>query len=410
MRCPLVLVALAACDGGNATGTGIVAYSRQVTLDLAVVDVASGETTILDQGAHGGISISPDRSWIATSGLDRPISLFAADGSARREVTPGEKGCLSTPRWHAGHVIDWCTSDITGTGTYVLPGLDAASPRRLAANGIQVAPDGRQLAYLRRYQPGGPSPRGDLVVEGIDGSGARTFATDVDAYPIRFTDDGRFLIAQHQVDDFTTRLLRYAIADGSTLELSPGSSPVMTVGGPELLLLVGRELHAVEVESGAHRIVATLPPGVGIYQAQLVDHDRVVYIQRRDFSRGDIGMFADSIHLADAASDITLVPEGGTNEQCDLAGIAREVGFVAASCGGARLVAFDGTELASEANAHAVLGLSTDERGVVTVARDGTIRYLPADGAPRELGIAESLFEPSSRGPEVFEPLVAYAP
>lgn len=401
MRPLLWLVCLAACDGGRSTGTGVVAFTQPDTFDLAVVDVASGDTTVIDDREHGLISISPDGAWITSRDLDRQQRLYATDRRSQRELEKGEEHAIVPPTWLAGTSLLWPADG----GLWFAPSA-VSTARHLSGVIADVSPDGTLLAYLRFHEPITPDRRQDLIVEAVDGSGSRMLASDVAYYPLMFSADGRFIVVGA---GSRTQILRYSVADGAMTELPPGQIMNVSDDGSELLVANGTELRAVEIASGTQRTVAPLPAGIELDRVSVfpLERDRVVFVQSRNVSTTDVLEFVYSIHIAGVAEDTVVRAEAPASFECAVAGVARESRYFAVSCGGVRLVGYDGTVLAADDDAATVLGVSADERGVVTLGRDHTIRYLGVGGQDRELGHVPDAF---AEGVLVSEPFAAYAP
>ncbi|MBA3460344.1 MAG: hypothetical protein H0T46_10315 [Deltaproteobacteria bacterium] len=415
MRC-LACVLLVACSGGGTAGTGTVVYSHSITGALHLKDLDTGEQRQLAGGPTGAVAITGDGEYVAFSRGDRIVRVSDRIGTIT-ELPLGGKGCAPTPVWGPNHSLSWCISEAGGSYTGFLPTI-GATPRRLSAHRVVASADGSQIAYLALAQPGGPSPRGDLVVENADGSNRRVLRADVDAMVIDFLPDGQLLVQDHPTD-FTYAIQRIDLASGSTTDLGPGgvnglATPWYQVSyspdRSEVLTGSNHELLALNIATGARRSLAQVPADGTIGSAAFIDRDRVVFTVHRDMSVSDIGMFRESIQLGDPGGQITLVEEATTNSSCRVIAIARAAGYVASTCGGATLATLDGQILTKVQTPFDPLGLSADEGGVVVVLMDGTVSYLSRHGELIELARAVSVFEQSPGADTGLQPFAAYAP
>lgn len=411
MRRSLLLACLAACESGHAPSGGFVAFAQQDTFHLMTVDL-NGTQRTLDEGTHGEIAISPDGRWIATAGTERNVRLYGRDGAKRTDLLPSGADCLATPRWHGTQAVGWCTVG-ADNGTVFLPD-PKGTPRVIATHGLISSPDGRRIAYVI---PEGPATvRGMLVVENADGTDQHVLANSADMHPQAFSTDGAFLVVLERVDNgVSTRVNRFTIADGTMTTFGPGavlglpatqaSSASRSPDGSEILMKVDGDLVAVEIASGTQRRIATLATGVELAGAGFIDRDRLIYVQHHDMTQGDVEIYEESVHLVDASTDVTLLP--ASEGTCYVAGVGLETGVVAIDCFGAHVVDFGGTELAG--NASRVVGLASDESGIITVTSEGAIELVPIAGAPRELARSATHFV-GNPFQSVFAPFVAYSP
>lgn len=414
MRSLLVLALLGGCESGHTPATGFVAFVEADTFDLVTTDLFGGVVR-LDDGTHGSLSFSPNARWIATVAPNRDVRVFGRDGTKRMDLLPGGGDCASTPLWY-GDTLQWCISDGRGLGTVFLPDVKG-TPRRINALSLVVSPDGRRLAYLQ-IDPLDAGPRGDLVVENVDGTSQRVLASGIEVNPRAFSADGEFVVVDELVDALRSRVTRFSVADGSATLLGDGATVSLPANGPsevsrspdgsEILVMNDRELRAWNITRLEQRLLATLAPGIRVQGAGFLDPDRIVYVEHRDESLGDIGMFHESVHVIDASSDVRVTPDGGLNAACFIAGVGTSTEVIAVDCDGARLVTFDGTVLARAEDAFQVVGLVGDESGMISVRFDGTIDFVPVVGPTRELGHAANPF--TGAPGSALEPFVAYAP
>ena len=386
MRRLIFAACLAACEGGQRPGEGVIAFAEPQTLDLRVVDVETGTDKLVDRGFHGSLSISPDGLWIAAVSTDRNVRLFGRDGTKRLSLPPGGNECFGTPTWH-GDALDWCFEDGEGEARVLLP-VATGTPRRIATTNIVFSPDQALVAYTRRNATSAPE-HGDLVLENVDGSGQRILATEVVQFPAMFSADGRFLLAV-EFSGGTSHVLRFSVEDGSRTMIGDGSVarpllPQARLGldGSEILAAAGQDVFAIDIASGARRAIATLEPETFLIGAAFLDREHVLYMTRRIQSTGDVEVIDEILHVVAANSD-TVLTSG-----CHVAGIAPTRGFIAVSCpgGGATVMTFDGLGIFDRAGVEA-LGFTPDELGIIAVGDDGAIEYLGFEGHTRALGTA----------------------
>ncbi|MBL9014171.1 MAG: hypothetical protein JNL83_08340 [Myxococcales bacterium] len=411
----LPCVLLAACS--NAPGSGTLAYTEVGTGDIRVLDLASGDHRQLSGGPAGSVAISRDGQHVAFSRGDRIVRIADRAGTSVTELALPGRACTPTPSWGPNHSLQWCVTDATGSYTAFLPAL-GATPRLVATNRLRLTPDGARVAYLARAAPAGPSPRGDLVIEDADGANRRILRTDVDAYVLDVLPDGEHVLVSDQASDTSTSLQRIRIADGAVTELGPGGAYLdenadvaYSPDGSEVLTSTGQQLHALELATGARRLVAEVGPDDTIASALFVDAGRVVLTRHRDMSRGDIGMFVESIQIADDAGVRTIVdePTEGLNNPCRATAVAVHAGFVVASCGGALMARFDGRLLGALPSAFGPLGLAADESGMVAIDTEGSVYFVTTGGDHHHLVDTVSVFAPPDADTGL-QPFAAYAP
>ena len=408
---------LVACS--SAPGTGTLVYSEIATGDIRVLDLATGDNQAIAGGPAGSVAISRDGQYIAFSRGDRIVRVADRTGAVTDLSLPG-RGCTPTPSWGPHHSLQWCVADAAGSYTAFLPTI-GATPRLIATNRLRVAPDGARVAYLALAKPGGPSPRGDLVIEDADGSNRRILRTDVDAHVLDFLPDGEHLLVSEQDANFRPSLQRIHIPDGAVAELGPrgayldaNSDVAFSPDHAEVLTSVGHQLFALDLATGARRLVAEVGPEYTIASALFVDAGQVVLTRHRDMSRGDIGMFKESIQIADDSGARTIVeePTEGLNNPCRVTAVAARAGFVVASCGGALMMRLDGTVLGTLSSAFGLLGLADDQSGIVAMDTDGRVQFLSTGGDREHLVDAVSVFAPTGidSGLQPFAALRAIGP
>ncbi|MBV8758868.1 MAG: hypothetical protein JO257_16395 [Deltaproteobacteria bacterium] len=395
---------------GAAEGTGTVVYSEAGTGRVIALDVASGDSKVIDPGSFGAVAISSDRQYFAYAGADRVVKVADRNGNITA-VPPGGGDCGGVPVWGPNHSVTYCISDQSGGGTVLLPTL-GAMPRRVNGGPIAISADGQYFVYRQWAVTDGTSNAGDDVVENADGSEHRVLRASV-------MDGGFFLFTpdqQHVLTPSAAGILEIAVADGSVSNLGSGAyvdplphDPMSNVSPDgELLLFAGTQYVALNISTGERRYIADAPPHCGY--AAFADRDHVVCVAHEDTTPpgSDAGMFQESLLVASGSSITTLIAPPGTNMPCTLVAIARTSGYAAAACGGnATLVSLDGTVLASRA-AIDVVGLARDESGIVAVAYQGQVFFLSANGDSRQLATAISPF--AFNGGDLFSPYVAYAP
>jgi len=411
-RILLISVLATACttaDGTGTTGTGTVIYSEANTGHLHAVDVASGEDRLIDDGgAFGSLSMAADREHVAYVGTDGVVRVTDLRGNITALELPNgstpHTGCGPGPTWGPNNSLTYCIYD-EGFSSFGFVPAPGAPVRKLIAYEVAVSNDAAAIVYQRRDVD--PTQLGDVVVENADGSGQRVLARSIIERAFMFTPDGLHVVAVAE-NPVAFHVVMHTLADGAVTELGPGDLPRPIAGGSsfspdgsELLAVLGSELVAVQPTTGARRHFATLGAGVTIGSAAFIDADHVIYHRREDTTvpGSDVIESAESIRIASASDEITVMPQSGF---CAVRAIAVDAGLAAVECNNAAILSFDGTIRASN-DALFALGISADDMGIVTIADNGSVTFLATDGQMRTLATA------MNRGTLV-GPVAAYAP
>ena len=412
MRSVLLLALVAAC-GADPAVTGTLVYSEQGTQHIRLLDLASGTSNLIDGGQFGSVSIAPDAQHVAYEGADRIVKVADRAGTIT-PILPGG-GCTGTPEWLTNSALAYCIGTASYSGTMLLPSLDGASPRFMRG-GVTVSPDGTLVAYV--------NAEGDVIVENMDGTAQRVLVPSKDPtamYPswmvTAFTPDQEGLVLfdfgvhPNQLDIVALADGAMVTVDNTSLGYGPIANPVFRGASPfspdgtELVAQTSGSLIAITLATGATRQLATLDTRVTSGGAVFVDAEHVLWVRVENHSVSDIGLYTMSVHVAGpGGSDVVLI-DGAQNELWQSIAVS-PAGFVAVPAA-ALLVALDGTVLVSNDTLRAddVLGVTPDNQGVIVHSFDGTIRYVDAGGASRDLAQT-----PTAGGPEVVEPYAAYSP
>ncbi len=164
---------------GNATSWGgdgrSIAYTVVgVTIDLWILDVATGKARSFEPGAASG-AISPSGPWVAYEAGDAPHNIFVRrlEGTAKWQISPNGG---SYPRWSAGgraifyiHNGEMMQVNVDGGALPrfgppepLFGGLDRFMYRGITAVNYDVSADGKRFAFVEYENPG--SVTGRVVV------------------------------------------------------------------------------------------------------------------------------------------------------------------------------------------------------------------------------------------------------
>jgi hypothetical protein len=415
MRFLVVCTALAACSTpGTGIGSGVVAFTEADTGHVAAIDVENGRQWPIDgSGAFGSLSISADRQHVAYVGADAFVRVADLDGTVTKLDPPtgvtAMFGCSPGPTWGPNNSLAYCIADeYMSYGFMPAPGQPA---RKLLATDLAISADASTIVYHRRDSD--PTQLGDVVAENADGSGQRVLAASSLETEFEFAPDGRHVVAVAEHPD-AFRVVVHSLADGAMTDLGPGNLPLAMPGGStfssdgsEVIAVIGNELVAVQMTTGAKRHFATVDSNATVAQAAFVDADHVIY-QRMETTQippgSDIESTSTSLRIASASTEVIAMPD--TEGDCFVTGIAIGAGVAAVECDSAAIVSFDGTFRAST-NARLALGIADDGSGIITLADDGTVAFVKTNG--RVLPIAKALPRSQING-LLLGPLAAYAP
>lgn len=414
----LFVAACSADDAANSTAAGTLVYAERGTQHIRLLDLQTGVSDLIDGGQFGSVSIAPDAAHVAYHGVDQVMKV--ADRA--RNVTPLERGggCWGPGRWLTSRALIYCISNHGDSGYMLLPDLGGA-PARFIGPEPAISSDGTQLSYV--------DARGDLVVEGIDGGNHRVLVPSTDPtamYHLRTVlsytpDDRAVLLWDYEAAPATLRIV--TIADGASVDVDdvrPASAPdgpktfygasPFSPDGSEIVLQSSTALIAVNLATGAKRVLASFADRTASGGAVFLDAAHVLWVRLDDHSVGDIGMVAFSLHVAGPGieDDRTLDAPPGNNRFFSAVAISSQ-GFIAWP-GAALMVKADGTVLvendySSPTTAIAeILGVTPDGRGVIALTYDGVVRYIDANGTTRDLATV------GGGAGDVIEPYAAYTP
>lgn len=388
-------------------------YDEANTGHVRAIDVASGRDWLIDgSGAFGSLSISGDRQHVAYVGSDAAVRIADLEGNITTLALPNGAttftGCVPGPSWGPNNSLAYCIYD-DGFASYGFMPAPGESVRKLLATELAISDDASRIVYHRRESD--PSKLGDVVVENADGSDQRVLQPSIIETALMFTPDGQHVVAVAEHPE-AFRVVIHDVSDGTTRDLGPGDLPRAIRGGSifsadhsEMLAVLGDELVAVNLETGAKRHFTTVTSETRISQAAFIAEDRVIY-RRLDATiipGSDVEESSQSIRIASALHETTMMIHA---DLCYVHSVTTDGGFAAVDCDNAAIVSFDGTVRAS-IGASAALGISDDDSGIATIADDGTVSFVTTDGESRPLAQAMpwSQIEGALRGPRA-----AYAP
>jgi hypothetical protein len=428
MRSAWVQVAVAACavlvagcsadDAASSTASGTLVYTERATQHIRLLDVQTGVSDLIDSGQFGSVSIAPDAAHVAYHGVDQIMKVADRAGN----VTPLARGggCWGAGTWLTSRALIYCISNHGDAGYMLLPDLDGAPPR-FVGPAPAIASDGTQISYV--------DARGDLIVEGLDGSVRRVLVASTDPtamYHFRnvlsYTPDDRAVLLW-DYETYPAKLRVVSITDGASIDVDdvmPASSPrgpttfygasVFSPDGSEIVMQSRTQLVAISLLTGSKRTLAEFADRVSSGGAVFLDATHVLWVRIDDHSVGDIGKYTSSLHVAgpNVEDDRTLDAPPGENQFFSAVAISPE-GFIAWP-GTALMVKTDGTVLAendfsSPAAAIAeILGVTPEGGGVIARTYDDVVRYIGADGTSRDLATV------AGGAGELIGPYAAYTP
>jgi hypothetical protein len=414
--CALLGVGCSGEDVGSSAPTGTLVYTERATQNIRLLDVQTGVSALIDGGQFGSVSIAPDGAHVAYHGVDQIMKV----ADRERNVTPLDRGggCWGAGVWLTSRAFIYCISNQGSSGYMLLPDLGA--PPRFIGAAPAISSDGTQISYV--------DARGDLVVEGIDGSNHRVLVPSTDPtamFHLRnvlgYTpDDHAVLLWDYESSPATLHIV--AIADGSSVrvdDVMPAESangPQAIYGasrfspdGSEIVLQSSNALVAVNLVTGATRVLAAFADRVSSGGAVFLDATHVLWVRIDNLSVGDIGQYATSLHIAgpNPEDDRILDAPPGTNRFISSVAISSE-GFIAWP-GEVLMMTPDGTVLVENNDSSPaativdVLGATPDGRGVIGLTYDGVVRYIATNGTTRDLATVGG-------AGDLIEPYAAYTP
>lgn len=411
----LLLGLLAACSTTQVgPGTGTVVYSEVDTGHVRALDVASGRDWLIDDGgAFGALAISSDGQHVAYVGADAVVRVAGIHGGVTALTPPNGNTltttCVPGPTWGPNDSFAYCIYDRGYSSYGFMPGPAGPARKLAATDNLVISDDGSTLVYHH----GMPPELGDVVVESADGSGQRVLEPSVVEVQLHFTPDGQHVVADAELLD-AVHVVVHAVRDGATMDLGPGSLFGAIDGGSlfspdrsEVLAVLGDELVAVNVTTGAKRHFAAVGSDVIIEQAAFVDADHVIYLREQDtlIAQPDAYQATRSLRIASSSGETILVPDTDTQAYCSVQSVALAAGLATLGCDTASIVSFDGTVRAT--TARFALGISADARGIVTLADDGSVAFVTTAGQQHLLARATPRDQLSS---PLLGPQAAYAP
>jgi len=377
-----LVVALVGC-GPSSDGTGLLVVATDTGIEA--IDVATGDTTLLEPERWGGIAIAPDRQRVAYIGDDFAPRINDLHGTV--QVLPSSEGYGTYLRWQPGGHLTYPLMTTPATELITAAGV----ARQLPTREVAVSHDGRRIAYV--------DAGGTLAIEDLDGGNRSAIADHVAVTMLAFDpDDAGLTMAVFDVDN-TTHVehwdgARHALGAGSPAPTIPGGSRY-SPDGSELLVvepsgnLIGRAL----ADGAAHPYLGDGSANTAAY----VEDGRVV---AAGAVRGLPPM--PSIAITDGSATTRL---GSTSEsQCFLSQLSIPNQQIALTCSVPAIVGFTGQTVLGH-DALASLGLSADGAGLVTIGVDGTIELATVHGEVRTL--ATSVVP---MGGTRVTPVAAYAP
>lgn len=412
MVCVLVL---AGCSSTDAI-EGTLVYSESGTQHVRVVDLRTGVSQLVDGGQFGSVSIAPDAAHVAYEGADWIVKVADRAGTIT-PVVPGG-GCAGHAVWLTNHALVYCASVQGQSGMMLLPDLDGAEPRFVGATPA-VSGDGTLVSYV--------DARGDLVVEALDGGEHRALVPSPDPtamYPTRgvlsFTPDQRAVLVTDYAM-YPPKVLIVALSNGASIAVDDawaGASPIgeptfygaayFSPDGSEIVLQSTAGLVAVDLATGAKRMLVPFADRVSSGGAVFIDAAHVLWVRLENHTVDDIGRYAVSLHVAgpDPGDDVELDAPGENAFYTSIA--VSSAGFIAVPST-ALMMSIDGTVLVSNDRSSIdsaivdIIGLTPDELGVVGVTYGGVVRHVGMDGSTRDLANVGG-------AADVIGPYAAYTP
>jgi len=377
---------LTACSTSGPAGTGILAYTEIGTGNIRTLDLASGQSRLIDPGSFVTVSIAADHKYVAYSGMDQVMKVSDLSGNVT-PLPPGATGCLDSGRWGAGDSFSFCVA----CGTEFLPSVTGTA-RLLSGYGLATSADASLIVYGERSDPCGPYTGFDLVVENIDGSGHHVLAAGLtNAGPIVITPD-----QQRVVTYAGSGVAVFSIADGTSVDLGTGGLCYMTGPGGEraqfssdgshLLICDEPRLVSVDLATGARQTIVEVGAGEGVGPAAFLDDAHITYTHTIDATApgSDIPQYTRSVHLLSDANDLELITPETSGMDCHAISVSPRGDFVVTYCGALQLFALDGRQLAAQ-DAVTVLGYTLDTNDLVIGGPGGEARLLSPKGETVQL-------------------------
>ena len=405
MRLGLVALLLAAC-GTN--GTGTVVYSA-FDGHIAVVDVASGTSTDLDLGMFGGVAISPDARYVSYIGLDNLPKINDRKGN----VTPlaSTNGCFGSGTWRTNNALTYCVISNVGLGMVGLMPRPGAPARQLSTNTLGFSNDGARIAYVENLDPS--TSLGNLVVENVDGAERTVLLEGIQVGSLSFLPDDSGLVFDQfpNVDPFAPILQVVSFADHTRRTLGnatlvqelPGGSRI-SPNGHEVLALDGSKLVGFDLTTGAARTYTVADPSIGQRAAVYLDDGRVLIGRDMSVFEGDAGISTQQLMITDGTD--SKIVQSTDNTQCSVVSLSRDVRQIGVTCSVPAVLDFSGAVVLGK-KGQAMVGLSSDGNGLITIDELGFLVFTSTDGSSRQLA-ETTAFAPGATS--LPTPYAAYAP
>jgi hypothetical protein len=271
--------------------------------------------------------------------------------------------------------------------------------------------------------PVGCDAQGNVDLENLDGTDHRILSPSIaptSPFPkeamIGFTPDQRAVLVQ---DTSVTPSAIHVIStvDGSAIDVADaavggtpfgaprfaGASPFSS-DGSEVLLQSTTALVAVTLATSATRTIEAFGPQQSSAGAVFLDDQHVLWVRVDDHSSGDVGSFAESVHVTGPGptDDVVIDNSHPDNSPISTITVSPE-GFIALG-GAALLVKPDGTVLVpNDVSAYDILGVTPDGKGVIVSALDG-VRYVGMNGT------TQLIVTPATTAGGLMPPFAAYTP
>lgn len=411
MRVCIALTLVVGCSSSTEpVAVGTVVYSQRDTQDIRVLDLASGNEQLIDNGEHGNVSIAPDAQHVAYMGVDRVVKV--ADRAATISPLEPRAGLPTSATWLTPTALTYYWSNSSSSGVMLLPAL--GSTPRLFENRLSVSTDATIIAYV--------TPTGDVVVENLDGTDSRIVypsANPTAMFPYRgvlLTPDKRRAIISDYAD-YPAKLIIVSLADGSAITVDSSSfggaicgpehflgASMFSADSSQVVISSNGNLAILDLATGNQRPIAAFPPRMSNAGAAFLDDGRVLWARYEDKSVGDAGSYELTLRIAgpNANDDLELVNHGGCWPT--IAVLSDAIALPDANL----FIGLDGTPLVDNNPPNGdfdneVIGVLPDGRGVVTTTWTRGVRIVGIDGSRRTL--ASGTTTPSDPGP-----VAAYTP
>ena len=384
---------------------------------LRLFDLATGHDTLIDGGQFGSVSIAPDGRHVAYEGFDEIMKVADLSG-AIMPIVPGG-GCAGRAEWLTSQSLAYCASLPAGSGMLLLPNLTGGTPR-FTGQTPAITSDGTHVGYV--------DTRGDVIVEAIDGTDHRVVLASSDPSAtnhllgvMSFTPDQSAVLV-YDYSSIPKKLRIVSLTNGATVDITgvgPPSGPFgattfygaswFSPDGTEMLLQSSAGLVAINLATGAQRVLVAFADRISSGGAVFLDATHVLWVRLEDRSVGDLGSYSGSLHVVGQEQDDREIDAPHVeNALYSSIGVSRE-GFIALP-NERSIVTVDGTlvlrnDPSAPASANAdVLGVTADGLGFIVISNDGVVRYEGTDGTVRDLVTAGGGVE------GVINPYAAYAP